>query len=66
LRAVDPSKPIVTIDGIACGPSMAGLGRGNHHVGGRSLIVAYPCDKHEGAHVKSTEQSPLRPPASTS
>jgi hypothetical protein len=47
----DPSKPIVTVDGIPCGPSMAGLGGGNHEIGGRKLIVDYPCDKHEGAHV---------------
>jgi hypothetical protein len=47
----DPSTPIVAIDGIPCGPSMAGLGGGNHQIGGRSLIVDYPCDKHEGAHV---------------
>jgi hypothetical protein len=47
----DPSAPIVSVDGIACGPSMAGLGGGNHEIGGRRLIVDYPCDKHEGAHV---------------
>jgi hypothetical protein len=47
----DPSKPIVAIDGIPCGPSQAGLGGGNHQVGGRNLIVDYPCNKHEGAHV---------------
>jgi hypothetical protein len=47
----DPSKPVVAIDGIPCGPSMAGLGGGNHEVGGRKLIVDYPCNKHEGAQV---------------
>jgi hypothetical protein len=47
----DPSKPIVAIDGIPCGPSMAGAAGGNHEIGGRRLIVDYPCNKHEGAHV---------------
>jgi hypothetical protein len=47
----DPSKPIVAIDGIPCGPSMAGPSGGNHEIGGRRLIVDYPCNKHEGAHV---------------
>ena len=47
----DPSKPIVAIDGIPCGPSQAGLAGGNFEIGGRKLIVDYPCEKHEGAHV---------------
>ena len=47
----DPSKPIVAIDGIPCGPSMAGLAGGNYEFEGRKLIVDYPCDKHEGAQV---------------
>jgi hypothetical protein len=47
----DPSKPVVAVDGIPCGPSMAGLSGGNFEVGGRKLIVDYPCNKHEGAHV---------------
>jgi hypothetical protein len=47
----DPSKPVVAIDGIPCGPSMAGAAGGNFEVGGRKLIVDYPCNKREGAHV---------------
>jgi hypothetical protein len=47
----DPSKPIVAIDGIPCGPSQAGPAGGNFEIGGRKLIVDYPCEKHEGAHV---------------
>jgi hypothetical protein len=46
----DSSKPIVALDGLACGPSQ-GFGGGNFEVAGRSLIVDYPCNKHEGAHV---------------
>ena len=47
----DPTKPIVAIDGLACGPSMAGPSGGNIEVAGRRLIVDYPCEKHEGAQV---------------
>jgi hypothetical protein len=47
----DPSKPVVAIDGIPCGPSMAAFGGGNYEIGGRKLIVDYPCNKHEGAQV---------------
>ena len=47
----DPGKPIVAIDGIPCGPSQAGPAGGNFEIGGRKLIVDYPCEKHEGAHL---------------
>jgi hypothetical protein len=47
----DPTKPIFAIPSLPCGPSQAGFSGGNYEFGGRKLIVDYPCDKHEGAHV---------------
>jgi hypothetical protein len=49
----DPSRPIVAIPGIPCGPhpSVSGLTETNAEVGDRELHVAYPCDKHQGAPV---------------
>jgi hypothetical protein len=49
----DPSKPVVTLPDVACGDSKAGFGLGtaNLKVGGRDVILTYPCDKHEGANV---------------
>lgn len=53
----DPSKPVVTAEGVACrssggaGGVIGGLGSPNAMVGGRDLIVDYPCGKHEGAHM---------------
>ena len=49
----DPSKPIVEVPGVACGPnpSLFGLTSTNVEIGGRGVHVAYPCNKHEGAPV---------------
>lgn len=49
----DPSKPIVTAGGTACGanPSLFGLTTANAMVGGRQVHVAYPCNIHAGAPV---------------
>jgi hypothetical protein len=53
----DPAKPVVTADGVACrmsggaGGAIGGLGSPNAMVGGRDLIVDYPCGKREGAHM---------------
>lgn len=49
----DPSRPIVAIPGIPCGPhpSVSGLTETNAEVGDRELHVAYPCNKHQGAPV---------------
>lgn len=50
----DPGKPVVEIDGIPCRDPRArslGLGMGNFMFDGRSMIVDYPCEKHEGAPV---------------
>jgi hypothetical protein len=61
----DPSKPVVTIPGVACGGSKGGLdglvgggfggfpvpGTANWKVGGRDVILTYPCNKREGAHM---------------
>lgn len=57
----DPSKPVVTVQGVQCrqpgggGGALGGLGAAisqpNAMVGGRELIVDYPCGKHEGAHM---------------
>lgn len=47
----DPSKPIVEVPNVACGPnsSLAGLTSTNVTIGGRDVHVAYPCNKHEDA-----------------
>jgi len=47
----DPGKPVVAIAGIPCGPAQNAAAGGNHMIGGRDLLVEYPCEKHEGAHV---------------
>ncbi|HVZ34725.1 MAG TPA: alpha/beta hydrolase [Polyangiaceae bacterium] len=60
----DPSSPVVSIPDVACGGS-AGLdgfvgnnfggfpvpGTPNLQIGGRDVILTYPCNKHEGAHI---------------
>jgi hypothetical protein len=48
----DPSKPVVTVSGVACGPAQSlGIGTANLQIGGKDVLLTYPCDKHEGAHV---------------
>jgi hypothetical protein len=62
----DPAKPVVTAEGVPCrmgstggggafggalGGAAGALGSPNAMVGGRDLIVDYPCGKHEGAHM---------------
>lgn len=53
----DPAKPVVTAEGVPCrmagagGGSFGGLGSPNAMVGGRDMIVDYPCGKREGAHM---------------
>jgi hypothetical protein len=48
----DPSKPVVTIPDAKCGSAAGfGLGTANLKIGGRDVILTYPCDKHEGANV---------------
>lgn len=62
----DPSKPVVSIPDVACGGPKGGLdslvgggsaggfpvpGTPNLKIGGRDVILSYPCDKHEGAPV---------------
>ncbi len=49
----DPSRPIVQVPGVACGPnpSLFGLTATNVQIGGRDVYVAYPCNKHGGAPV---------------
>jgi hypothetical protein len=45
----DPTKPVVELADPACGGPMA---RGaNFTLGGRDMIVSYPCGLHEGARV---------------
>lgn len=48
----DPSKPMVSIPGVACGAPMLSFGAGAPTVSidGRDVAVAYPC-AHEGAPV---------------
>lgn len=43
----DPTRPIVTIDGLPCGGTTSGTQR----IGGRDVTIDYPCGKHEGARV---------------
>jgi pimeloyl-ACP methyl ester carboxylesterase len=50
----DPSKPVVTISEAKCGVPTGGLGplgSANVKIGGRDVVVGYPCSKHEGAAV---------------
>jgi hypothetical protein len=63
----DPSKPVVMVEGVPCRQQAAGTGGGgfiggalggigggssaNAMVGGRELVVDYPCGKHEGAQM---------------
>lgn len=61
----DPSKPVVAIPSVACGGSKGGLdgivgggfggfpvpGSPNLKIGGRDVILTYPCNKREGAVV---------------
>jgi pimeloyl-ACP methyl ester carboxylesterase len=49
----DPSRPVVALPDIPCGPGRAGFGLGtaNLKIGGRDVILTYPCGKHEGANV---------------
>jgi hypothetical protein len=49
----DPNGPVVTADGVPCGPnpSLFGLTSTNVTIGGRGVHVAYPCNKHKGAPV---------------
>jgi hypothetical protein len=62
----DPSKPVVSVPSIACasagGGALGGLGglgglgvpvpgSANTKIGGRDVILSYPCNKREGAHV---------------
>jgi hypothetical protein len=46
----DPAKPVVALPDIACG-GPKGFGTANLQVGGRDVLLTYPCDKHEGANV---------------
>jgi hypothetical protein len=49
----DPAKPVVELADPACGGAMGGFGLGsaNFTLGGRDMIVSYPCGKHEGARM---------------
>ena len=61
----DPSRPVVSLPDVRCGPAtglLDGLvgnnfiglpppGDTNVKIGGRDVILSYPCNKHEGAHV---------------
>lgn len=47
----DTSKPVVSIPEVPCGPGRAAFGRSNLQIGGRDVILTYPCEKHEGAQV---------------
>jgi poly(3-hydroxybutyrate) depolymerase len=54
----DPNAPVVAIPDVKCGGpgasaggSLNPLGSANLKVGGRDVILTYPCDKHEGAKV---------------
>ena len=49
----DPAAPVVEIPGIACGGVVnpLAIAAANHTIGGREVIVDYPCGKNEGAHV---------------
>jgi hypothetical protein len=47
----DPTKPVVELADPQCGGSTGGFGSGNFMLGGREMIVDYPCGKHEGARM---------------
>lgn len=49
----DPSSPVVSVPGVACGPnpSLFGLTATNITIGGRDVHLSYPCNKHRGAPV---------------
>ena len=49
----DPAQPIVSIPDVPCGGPSGGFGLGspNFQLGGRDMIVTYPCEKHAGAPV---------------
>jgi hypothetical protein len=59
----DPAKPVVMIEGVPCrqqqgaggggfiGGALGATGSANAMVGGRELVVDYPCGKHEGAQM---------------
>jgi hypothetical protein len=47
----DPAKPVVSIPEVPCGPGRAAFGQSNLKIGGRDVILTYPCEKREGAHV---------------
>ena len=47
----DPMKPVVSIPEVPCGPGRAAFGASNLKIGGRDVILTYPCEKREGAHV---------------
>lgn len=48
----DPTKPMVAIDGVACGVPKAGFGQSptTVKITNRDVVIAYPC-AHEGAPV---------------
>ncbi|MGD8859134.1 MAG: alpha/beta hydrolase [Myxococcales bacterium] len=45
----DPSAPIVSTPDVACGGPGGFFGAANFDIGGREMIVTYPCNKHAGA-----------------
>ena len=51
----DPSAPVVVLPDVKCGDVTSGvgafLGTANLKVGGRDVILTYPCGKHEGANM---------------
>lgn len=52
----DPAAPELAIDGVPCraaGSTSGGFGLGatNLNIGGRDLVLDYPCGKHEGAQL---------------
>ncbi len=46
----DPNAPVVELSDPTCGGG-GGFGSGNFELGGREMIVDYPCGKHEGARM---------------
>lgn len=48
----DPSRPMVEVPGVPCGPPQVGFNSNppTVQIGGRDVVVAYPC-AHEGAAV---------------
>jgi hypothetical protein len=45
----DPSAPIFETPDVACGGPGGFTGSANFELGGREMIVTYPCNKHAGA-----------------